>query len=549
MATATAASDFLERWSQGWRPWALLVLFCLGLYLPGIAAVPVLDRDEARFTQATRQMLETGDFIGIRFQDEARNKKPAGIYWLQAAVVGTLSNPESTSIWPYRLPSLLGALAAVLFSFGFGARLVGRRAALLGAGLLAGCLSLVVEAHIAKTDAVLLATVVAAQGALSAIRLREAPPARFAVIFWIAQAVGILVKGPITPLVSLLTIGALFLADRRAGWLRGLRFAWGVPLLLLLVLPWVVAITVATSGGFFGEAVGHDMLGKVAGAQEAHGAWPGAYLLLLPATFWPGSLLLVPAVVLAWRHRRERETQFLLAWLLPFWIVMELVPTKLPHYVLPAYPALALLAGWALVELPDIRRRWPGLLLAGVWTILGIGLSAAFILLPLRLGEGAAPALGAAALALLVLGTLALRWRTRVTGPVALGLLALVTYGAAFQFLLPSLDRIWLSREAAALVASYKPPREAPLVSVGYSEPSLVFMTGTRTRFLSPAEAALYVTAARGAVALVSDRDAQAFREALASHGFAPREIGSVSGINYSNGRRVTLTLYVGIPA
>src|SRR5579863_9847332 len=98
--------------SRRLRPYALLLLLCLLLYVPGIAAIPPLDRDEARFAQATRQMLETGDFLRIRFQDAARNRKPAGIYWLQAAAVAAFSSPAATAIWPYRLPSLLGATAA-----------------------------------------------------------------------------------------------------------------------------------------------------------------------------------------------------------------------------------------------------------------------------------------------------------------------------------------------------------------------------------------------------------------------------------------------------
>src|SRR5215471_21367063 len=79
---------------QGWvgegtrfRPYAMLCLLCFILYAPGLAAIPPLDRDEARFAQATRQMLETHDFTRIRFQDEGRNKKPVGIHWLQAATV------------------------------------------------------------------------------------------------------------------------------------------------------------------------------------------------------------------------------------------------------------------------------------------------------------------------------------------------------------------------------------------------------------------------------------------------------------------------------
>src|SRR6266699_6367779 len=91
-------------WLLGVRPYALLAGLCLLLYLPGIAAIPPLDRDEARFAQATRQMLETGDFIRIRFQDESRNKKPIGIHWLQAASVAAVSTPESNAIWPNPLP-------------------------------------------------------------------------------------------------------------------------------------------------------------------------------------------------------------------------------------------------------------------------------------------------------------------------------------------------------------------------------------------------------------------------------------------------------------
>ncbi|HEY0523807.1 MAG TPA: glycosyltransferase family 39 protein, partial [Stellaceae bacterium] len=356
--SADALPSALRGVLAGWRPWVLLAALCLALYLPGIASVPPLDRDESRFAQATRQMLETGDYIRIRFQDEARNKKPVGIYWLQAASVSLFGSAEGTALWPYRLPSLLGALAAVLLTFQCGRRLFGTSregtaAALLGAGLLAACVSLQIEAHLAKTDAVLLATVVAAQGALAGIyrrrRAGEPASAALAAAFWVAQGIGILIKGPITPIVSAMTVLALAAADRDwRGWPGALRIGWGLPLALALVLPWLVAVQVATSGGFLAEAVGHDMLGKMAGGQEAHGAPPGYYLLLLFATFWPGSLFLAAAARRAWRHRAGLAERFLLAWMLPTWILFECVPTKLPHYVLPAYPALALLAGRAL---------------------------------------------------------------------------------------------------------------------------------------------------------------------------------------------------------
>src|SRR5258707_14950565 len=90
----------VDTWLAGRWPYLLLGALCLCLYLPGIAAIPETDRDEARFAQATRQMLESGDFLHIRFQEEARNNKPAGIYWLQAAAGGAFSSPESTASWP-----------------------------------------------------------------------------------------------------------------------------------------------------------------------------------------------------------------------------------------------------------------------------------------------------------------------------------------------------------------------------------------------------------------------------------------------------------------
>jgi 4-amino-4-deoxy-L-arabinose transferase-like glycosyltransferase len=549
----------IERWSEGWRPFALLLLLTLALYLPGIAALPVTDRDEARFAQASRQMLESGDYLRIRFQDEARNKKPAGVYWLQAAAVALVSDAESAAIWPYRLPSLLGAVAAVLLTFALGRHLMGSAAALLGAALLATSLGLVTEAHLAKTDAVLLATVVAAQGALGRIYAEKrrggvsASPAT-AMLFWSAQALGLLVKGPITPLVSLFTAAALSLADREARWLGGLRAHWGVPLMLLIAAPWFIAIAVATDGAFFAESVSHDFFGKLLGAQEAHGAPPGSYVLVSLATFWPGSLLLAPTLLWAWRERCMPAERFLIAWIVPFWIALELVPTKLPNYVLPLYPALALLAGRAVLAMGDaIVGRWRAVhaLMLAIWLIVAVALAAALAILPLSFGRLVGGAGIVAAAVLLIFGT-RLAWAAwRSPGPGLVGrlaLLALLVFAPGFGLVVPSLDPVWLSRGAAALVARLQPPPAGPVVVVGYAEPSLVFMLGTRTRSLSPDAAASYLTTTPGAAALVSDGDDAAFRRAVAARGWEARLVDHVAGLDYSNGKRMVLSLYTGAP-
>ena len=121
------------------RAVAVLRSHALLAFLPGFFNIPPIDRDEARFAQATKQMIESGDYIDIRFQDEVRYKKPVGIYWLQAGVVraaSALGVPEArTTIWLYRVPSLIGAIGAVLLTYWAALAFVSRRAALL-AGLM-----------------------------------------------------------------------------------------------------------------------------------------------------------------------------------------------------------------------------------------------------------------------------------------------------------------------------------------------------------------------------------------------------------------------------
>ena len=138
------------------------MLFCLIAFLPGFFQIPPVDRDEARFAQASKQMVETGQYVDIRFQNEVRYKKPVGIYWLQVASVKSapaLGVPDAkTTIWLYRLPSLFGAIGAVLATYWAALAFVCRRSALLAALMMASSILLGVEARLATTDASLLFT-------------------------------------------------------------------------------------------------------------------------------------------------------------------------------------------------------------------------------------------------------------------------------------------------------------------------------------------------------------------------------------------------------
>ena len=133
------------------RAVAVLTVISLASFLPGFFQIPPVDRDEARFAQATKQMIETGDYVDIRFQDETRYKKPVGIYWLQVAAVETaeiFGVPRArTQIGLYRIPSLIGAVGAVLLTYWAALAFVSRRAALMAGAMMATSILLGVEAR------------------------------------------------------------------------------------------------------------------------------------------------------------------------------------------------------------------------------------------------------------------------------------------------------------------------------------------------------------------------------------------------------------------
>jgi 4-amino-4-deoxy-L-arabinose transferase-like glycosyltransferase len=471
--------------------WLALILFAVLTFLPAQGALPVTDRDEARYVTASRQMVETGDFVDIRFQDEARHKKPVGIYWLQSAAVLASGQGIEAPLWVYRLPSLIGAVLSVLLVAAIGAPMIGRGPALAAAALFAAGFVIGGEARIAKTDAMLLATILAAQAVLARLYLRPGAGRGLAYAFWLSIAAGVLIKGPIGPLVPGLTALALVLLDRRAGWLRPLAAPGPVVLALLVAVPWFVAISLRSEGAFWAGSVGADLLPKLASGTEGKGAPPGSYLVAQFLTFWPAAPLLLLTIPAIWRARRDPATRFLLAWALPVWLVYEAIPTKLLHYTLPAYPALALLVLCHLPRALATAPRWlkrlavlaalPGLALAGfaaTWA-LAVGPAA---LWPVALGLAAALAALPLALHLARRGQ-ALRLAATAAAAGAILHAGLFTTLARLPQLWPTETAVALARTAAAAQGCDRPR----LTGWGYGEPSLVWLGGRDTRLL-PAE-------------------------------------------------------------
>ena len=536
------------------RAVALLVLISLAAFLPGFFNIPPVDRDEARFAQATKQMIESGDYIDIRFQDEVRYKKPVGIYWLQAGVVRaaeSLGVPQARStIWLYRVPSLIGAIGAVLLTYWAALAFVTVRGAFLAALMMASCALLNVEARLAKTDAMLLMCCVAAMGVMARAYLTQSTardiPWRHALILWTALAAGILLKGPLILMVVGFAALAVSIADRSARWVLRLRPLVGVLWILLLVLPWFVAIMGRAGESFLQESVGQDLFAKIFHGQETHGAPPGYYLLLFWVTFWPAAPLAAVAAPAVWRHRGEPALRFLLAWLLPCWIVFELVVTKLPHYVLPLYPAIAILIAREierrkLSNNPHLARftvLWPILAAvipaAAVWLVVYMRGQFAWLAWPF----------GAAGL---IFGFYAWRLydvegaeRSLLRACIASILMTFAVLGVAVPLMRP----IFPSPALIDFVRNNDCPN-ALIASAGYHEPSLVFLLGTRTRLVDGSSAAEILRGGECRYAIVESRQDRAFAQRAELLGLRYSLRGRLeNSFNYNGGRAISFAVY-----
>lgn len=527
---------------------ALVAAVAILCFLPGLTTLPPSDRDEPRFAQATKQMVETGDYFDIRFQDEPRYKKPIGIYWLQAAVVQLSGQGADAPIWIYRLPSFLSAVAGACLVWWLALAFGRPRAALLAGLLMASCVLLAVEARLAKTDATLFFVTTAALGVLArAWLLREAKLSRGrALVFWFAIGAGILIKGPIT--LGVVGVAAIFLSIEQGSfrWLGRLSPHWGIPLAILIALPWFVAITLTSGLAFFEESLGRDMFQKVASGVESHGAPPGTYTLIGLATFWPASIALIPAIRPIFRRLGDPAIRFGLLSGLPLFLLFEAFPTKLPHYVLPLYPLAALMVGTVLdVGEARVRGWFTRLASFGGVTMTGALIIAA--ILAAQHFKEPPPFLTVAVLvAALLLGLVAglLYARSPIAGIVTAVATAVVTYFAVFGLFLSDVTAFRLSgRLAEAGKAALTCP-DPQFASAGFSEPSLVFLAGTKTLLGGGDDAADFLAQGGCRLAFVDRRELEAFNSRIDDLGLEVTQRGYIEGYNISKDRNQRMQLF-----
>ena len=338
---------------------ALFALVLL-LSLPQAALLPLLDRDEPRFAEASREMLQSGNFVVPTFNGAPRYAKPPLIYWTQAA--SFLAFGENA--FAARLPSLLATAGTAALLLAWAAEL-----GEIGAGWIAGlayafCVQTIQQGRAATADALLIffitLTGYAGWKLLGELKARGSRAwCTWGGMLALGLAGGFLAKGP----EALLPFLPLAWMARRGGARVLLALAAILALALLVVSCWAIPAYLQTHGAYWREGLGHDVGDRMVSGFQGHGASSlGWYLLLLPlyfVTFWlsalPWSALVLHQQrrLFTWRQHDEIDVYLLLNAGI-FFAVFSLMVTKLPHYTLPAFPFLALLFAkrWCASGLP-----------------------------------------------------------------------------------------------------------------------------------------------------------------------------------------------------
>jgi 4-amino-4-deoxy-L-arabinose transferase-like glycosyltransferase len=339
------------------RNYALLFAGCLLFHALGTWTLPLIDRDEPRFAEASREMIQRSDYVVPYFNNHFRLDKPPLTYWVQVASYRLFRENDFAARFPSAIAAALVALSIFAWGTGVGGNSVGWWAAII----FTLSLQTFLHAKAAVADMWLVLFVTLAHWAgYELLRDRLSPPAdqtsnikhqtsRCWWIFYVSLAFGFLAKGPIgwTPLATVAAT-KFFLLDGQLA--ARFKFARGFLLMLAIVALWGVPALIRTHGEFFAVGIGRHVIGRSFTTMEGHGANSfGVYLLLLPfylvtilVSFFPWSIKLPWLTRKLWQDR-DKIDNYLITGVAIIFIIFTLIKTKLPHYTLPAFPLLAFL--------------------------------------------------------------------------------------------------------------------------------------------------------------------------------------------------------------
>ncbi len=346
------------------RNYALLFVGCLLFPVVGTWRLPLIDRDEPRFAEASREMIERGDYVVPYFNNHFRLDKPPLTYWAQVASYKIFGENDFAA----RFPSAIAAALTALSIFGWGSRIGGTKTGWCAAIIFTLSLQTFLHAKAAVADMwlVLFATLAhwsgfeligrsSSESKHETLNAEHRTSNLWWWIFYVSLAFGFLAKGPVG-WIPLMTVASTKFFLRNGHLERQFRFARGVLLMLVIVALWGVPALIRTHGQFLVVGIGRHVIDRSFGVMEGHGANSfGMYLLLLPfyfvtifASFFPWSIKLPWLAKKLWQDR-DKIDNYLVAGVAIIFVIFSLIKTKLPHYTLPAFPLLALLLARKLV--------------------------------------------------------------------------------------------------------------------------------------------------------------------------------------------------------
>ena len=536
------------------RPWlaaAVLIAIALICYLPGLLALPPLDRTDVIYAESSRAMLERGDLLDARFLEQQFAFRPIGIYWLQIASGKLLGPGAWDAISTYRFPSLLGGLLAVLAVWWLLRPLLGPRGSVIAAAFYAVTPIVALQAQLAIPEGPLLLAAAVAQ--LSLLRIYCAAEGErhtgLAILFWAAQGFGILLNALAVPILSLSTIIALFIFDRKAGWLKRLRPLMGVPAMIVIAAPWILVRAHIDGGVPFSSLTWWQLLNALGGAQDMklHAA-PFTFTLAVIVGFLPGAVLLVPGIKELWTGRAAALQRFLFAWLFGYLAYLELIASKPALYTVQAvFPAAAAAAALALernghLEIP------PGMLRLPWWLVLAV---MAALLSGVMWIAGVPPNVGIVMGALIVTAMITLAAITASQNLVAAWLVTIVVgcalfVGFMFGAVMPQSEKAWPAERIAAAIAPLQRCVSGPVRVIGFREPSTIFTIGRQSIIVLPDDIADWLASGEGGITVVEDRwDGELQAELLAPGAELGRRVGCVEAFNIMRGCPLSFSIYV----
>ena len=342
---------------------AILFIGCVLFHIVGTWTLPLIDRDEPRFAEASREMIQRGDYVVPYFNNQLRLDKPPLTYWAQVISYRIFGENDFAARFPSALAAALIAVTIPVRGLRIGGERVGWRAAII----FTLCLQTFIHAKAAVADMWLALFVSTAHwsglellrdGLMNPEHRRSNDEHRISVwwfFFYISLALGFLAKGPIA-WVPLLTVGCTIFYAPNLQLGRRFKFVRGILLMLAIIAVWGIPALIRTHGEFFRIGIGRHVIGRSLGAMEGHG-WDslGGYVLLLPfyfltvfVSFFPWSIKLPSLLKRLWR-KHDNIDNYLFSGAAIIFIIFSLIKTKLPHYTLPAFGLLALL----------LARHWP----------------------------------------------------------------------------------------------------------------------------------------------------------------------------------------------